>query len=328
MKKKVKKIIKIIVLISVTILFALSCVVINFLLHLKEYKPTESSNYYSTYYVYIPSRVAKEAKSGEEVNLLVIPNNTGSISNDIGVHKRFAIIQAFISHIVFKDLNTVLLIPVFPRTEEESKIYTHALDRDTLLTEKKQLRKTDLQLNFMIDETIDRFNQEGWEVNRRCLFFGHSASGMFVNRYTVLHPDKVSAVAVFAPGGWAIAPVKNFDGHNLRYPVGIDDIYELTGFEFNADAFKEVPHFFAIGSKDTNDSVPFSDSYDDEDRAIINSLFGNTPIDRWEQSEKIYEGILEDVEFKIYENMGHTPSIQSLKDAVEFFKSTLKDNRY
>ena len=48
-------------------------------------------------------------------------------------------------------LNTPLVIPVFPRTKKDWRVYTHALDRDTLLLENDQRQRLDLQLIRMVE---------------------------------------------------------------------------------------------------------------------------------------------------------------------------------
>ncbi|MEQ1922376.1 MAG: hypothetical protein ABL952_07695, partial [Pyrinomonadaceae bacterium] len=63
--------------------------------------------------------------------------------------------------------------------------------------------------------------------------------------------------------------------------------------------------FIFIGAKDENDSVPFGDSYDDEDRDIINPLFGNKPVDRWPISEALYKQAGLNAVFKIYPEIAH-----------------------
>ena len=113
---------------------------------------------------------------------------------------------------MFKDLDVVILVPVFPRPEENWRIYTHALDRDVLETDIPELRRLDLQLEAMIDDATNRLSRQSWRVNPKVLMWGFSASGMFVNRFTLLHPDRVLAVVVGSPGGWPIAPVKRWLG--------------------------------------------------------------------------------------------------------------------
>jgi pimeloyl-ACP methyl ester carboxylesterase len=322
--KRITNILKILFIIIIGLICA---IIINFFTHLKKYIPADESEFYSPYYVYISSSVAKKAENREELNILVMPNNTGTTSDNLGSHERVALLQTFIAHIVFKDLNTIILIPAFPRTKEQGDVYTHALDRDTLLTEVKEISRTDVQLNAMVDETTKRLTQNRWQVNGRFMMFGQSASGMFVNRYCLLHPERVSAAVIFSPGGWAIAPVRQYNGQDLRYPIGIDDVEQLVGNKLNLEAYKEIPHLFVIGSEDSNDSVPYSDGYADEDRDLINSNFGKTPIERWKESERLYEAVLINVEFKTYKGMGHIPSLESLKDAVQFLKDILNKNK-
>jgi hypothetical protein len=152
---------------------------------------------------------------------------------------------------------------------------------------------------------------------------GFSASGMFANRFTVLHPDIVKAAAIGSPGGWPISPVGTWQGKNLRYHVGIYDLQQLINSPFNLDQFKLVPLFFFMGSADTNDSVPYSDSYSSEDRDLVNSLFGNTPIERWPKAKQIYEGIGSKCQFVLYSGVRHEISNTMKADIIKFFD----DNR-
>lgn len=320
MKKLIKKTLKIFALIITSSIVLVLISIINFALHIDKHEPKIESEYYSPYYVYSSSKTNKRAKNGEAISILVLPNNTGMTSDNLKTHKKFALLQSYLSHILFKDMNTIILVPVFPRPHENGNIYTQALDRDTMVTNIKELNRLDLQLNAMIDEVKSKYSEVGWKVNEKILMWGHSASGMFVNRYTILHPENVKATAVFSPGGWAIAPIENFKGQELRYPIGIADLNEIAQIDFHKEIYKQIPQLFIIGSNDTNDSVPYSDSYEDIDREIINTLFGETPLDRWQISEKIYKEEMFDVQFITYKGMGHFPSIRALQESVKFLQ--------
>ena len=156
---------------------------------------------------------------------------------------------------------------------------------------------------------------------------GFSASGMFVNRFTVLHPERVLAAVVGSPGGWPIAPVSSWEGQTLRYPIGVADVQELTGESFDLEAFRRVPMLFFIGDRDTNDSVPYRDSYDDEDRTLIFNLFGGTPVERWDDAQAIYASIGADAEFRMYPGVGHTFSLDEFIAVREFFARALADEK-
>ncbi|MGF7059694.1 alpha/beta hydrolase family protein [Brassicibacter mesophilus] len=318
MKKSIfKKTLKIISIILVLILVCSTIYLVNFITKLKKYNPSEGGKYYWPYYVYISNGVKQKLEKGENVNILVLPNNSMGVSDNMSRHEMYSIFHALVGHIMFGDLNTIILVPIFPRPQKEFLIYTHALDRDVMVTDIKELQRLDLQLIAMIDEVRGR--NEKWKINKKVLMWGFSASGMFTNRFTLLHPDRVLASVVGSPGGWPIAPVKEWQGKLLRYPIGIGDFYKITGAQFDLDTYKNVPQFLFLGENDTNDSVPYDDSYDNEDEKLINKLFGYEPIKRWEYAEKIYKEVEIDAKFKVYKGVGHRPTLKSFKEAKEFF---------
>src|SRR5262249_49789076 len=133
--------------------------------------------------------------------------------------------RAFDYRRIADQLGTPMLIPIFSRPSSEPTIYTHALDRDTLITARPDLQRLDLQLIAMIDDARNRLGG----IDGRVLIVGFSASGMFADRFTALHPDRVRGAAIGSPGGWPIAPMSTYAGHTLRYPVGVGDLETLVG---------------------------------------------------------------------------------------------------
>ena len=57
------------------------------------------------------------------------------------------------------------------------------------------------------DDARGRLRAHGTPTDPRVLLQGFSASAMFANRFTVLHPQRVRAATIGSPGGWPIAPV-------------------------------------------------------------------------------------------------------------------------
>jgi pimeloyl-ACP methyl ester carboxylesterase len=212
-------------------------------------------------------------------------------------------------------------MPVFPRPEIDWKIYTHALDRDSLTTDKKEYARFDIQLVAMIDDARRRLAEENIGIEKRVLIYGFSASGMFTNRFAFLHPDRVLAAAVGSPGGWPIAPSEEFQGKKLRYPIGVDDLKAVAGKKIDIDKVRGVKFFVFLGDKDDNDSVVFGDGYEPEDKELVFSLFGKTPVERWEKSKKLYEKAKLNAEFKLYPDIGHTLTPAIIDDVNTFFAS-------
>ncbi len=298
-----------------------------FFLRLTKVTPAADAAFRWPYYLYAPLSMEDNRILHEPIHLLVLPNNTGTTSDDWAVHDQSARNSVFPYQLLFGDMNVAILVPTFPRPDNEWQYYTHALDRDTLTSEIPDLLRIDLQLVAMIDDATNRLSQQGWTVDRKVLMMGFSASGMFVNRFTVLHPDRVLAAAVGSPGGWPIAPVSIWKGTSLRYPVGVADLKELTGAAFDLETFRQVPMLFFIGNRDANDSVPFPDSYDDEDRALIYGLFGGTPVERWDDAEAIYISVGANAEFRMYPGVDHTITLEEFIAIREFFVRALADEK-
>jgi dienelactone hydrolase len=272
------------------------------------------------YYLYVPKAMRAAAKDGKKTRMiLVIPNNAGKLSDDFTVHEE-DVKRKFKPNAQIADrLGVALLTPVFPRPQTEWKIYTHALDRDAMTTAKKEFARFDLQLIAMIDDARSRLAKEKLKFDKRVFMIGFSASGMFANRFTFLHPKRIKAAVVGSPGGWAIVPVASFKERTLRYPVGTDDFKAISGDKFDLKNLRKVPLFMFLGERDENDSVIFRDSYEKEDEELIFALFGKTPVERWSVSKKLYLDNKLNAEFRLYPNVAHTVTKEMSNDIFAFF---------
>ena len=279
-----------------------------------------SNGFLYPYFLYVPPalREAKNLKAPQTI--LVLPNNTGRLEDDLKVHEDYITRRTGQYADTAAKLEVVVLIPVFPRPKTDWKIYTHALDRDSMLTYKKEYSRFDLQLMAMIDHARNALSGEKIKTDKRVMIMGFSASGMFANRFTFLHPDRVKGAAIGSPGGWPIAPVDSVDGKTLRYPIGTGDIKLVSGEKLDLKALRKVPMFIFLGDQDDNDSVIFGDGYDQEDTDLIFALFGKTPIDRWEKIKKLYTDNKLSATFKLYPGIKHTVTTEMYNDLVAFFK--------
>ncbi len=270
------------------------------------------------YYLYVPPALRADSARGKLRTVLVLPNNTGKLDDDPAVHDSAS--RVVVGHYrgVAARLGVAVLMPAFPRPRSQDNLYTHALDRDALLTREPGLRRLDLQLVAMVDDARRRLAAEGVRTEERVLLHGHSAAGMFVSRFALLHPGRVKAASVGAPGGWPIAPVAAHEGRRLRYPVGVADLREVAGAPFDRRRAARVPMFLFLGADDTNDSVPYDDSYDAEDRAVVLEAFGPTPAARWPAAEAIYRAALPLATFRTYPGVGHEVNREMWADVWAF----------
>jgi dienelactone hydrolase len=270
------------------------------------------------YYLYVPPELREASARKGKQTILVLPNNTGAVDDAMEVHEADVKKRMAISREVASVLRVMVLTPVFPRPKTDWRIYTHALDRDALTTDKKEYRRFDLQLIAMIDDARARLAKENLKFDKRVLLNGFSATGMFANRFTFLHPERVKAAAIGSPGGWAIAPAPVFQEKTLRYPIGTGDFEAVSGEKFDLKKVRKVPLFIFLGDQDDNDSVVFGDAYEEEDKNLIFELFGKTPVERWNVSKSLYEQSKMNAEFRLYPNVKHTVSPEMRRDVRAF----------
>lgn len=288
------------------------------------YPANADKGYYAGFYVYISPGAKKIADRGKAITFLIQPNNSGTTSDNPGVHKRDAWWTGLERYRIANELNVILLVPTFIRPGTDWHIYTHALDRDVLVTDRKDLSRLDLQLLAMIDETRVFLKQQGINSNAKFLIQGFSASGMFANRFTMLHPSRILAAGIGSPGGWPVAPLKKYNGKMLPYPAGVGDLEILTGRPFDSITYVNVPQLFIMGSEDDNDSLDFSDGWDKDLASVVVALFGDDPKSRWPNSETLYKSVNANTRFILVDGVGHDrKKLQSY--TTEFFFNILKE---
>ncbi len=295
-----------------------------YVLRVQHFEANPTDGYYADFYLYISPEAQRMAEKGSQITILVQPNNSGTNSDDPKVHLRDAWVTGFERYKIANELGVVLLVPAFVRPGEDSYIYTHALDRDTFTTERIDLNRIDLQLIAMIDHARLTLADSGIQTDEKIIIQGFSASGMFANRFTVLHPERVKAATIGSPGGWPIAPVATYSAEQLKYPAGIADLESLTGVPFDSAAYNAIPQLIYMGSMDDNDSLDFTDGWDEVDAQQVNALFGADPISRWDDAEAIYWNAGANVQFLLVDGVGHDR--KSLQEySTEFFKKVLID---
>jgi predicted esterase len=275
--------------------------------------------------------VLRYPESGSNVTpfLIVEPNNTGTVADDLNTHLESAMSLARgrpVGGFVAKYLNAPLLVPVFPRPKSDWHLYTHALDRDTMLISEGKMKRIDQQLLAMIAYAREKLSSRGLVVSEKSLFNGFSASGTFVNRFTAMYPEYVHAVAAGGINAVAIVPMQNLEGHLLNYPIGINDLQSITGREFQRAQWIEVPQFLYMGADDTNDAVSFDDGYSESERLVVHQTLGAVMLpNRWQTVQDTYESVGANVVFKTYDGIGHGTNRTINTDVAEFFRSTIPD---
>jgi hypothetical protein len=283
-----------------------------------------AKGFYWPYYLSYPNGL------GQNVRLLVQPNNSSTVSDDPAFHDQEAYELIRSTSWFAVNLGVPFLVPTFPRPQtfqvpEGGGLYTHALDRYSLWlpTVPENLRRVDLQLMAMINDARDRLAETGRAMDEKILIMGFSGSGAFSIRFTTLHPEIVKAVSPGAPGGWPTAPINDWEGITLRYPIGVADVEELTGQPFNLNAFRKVAKYIYAGDQDVNNALDVRDM-PQEDKDKICALLTCGPykiVNRWPIAQQMYKSAGVQGHFVIYPGAGHFYTPQMWDDRLTFFRS-------
>lgn len=93
----------------------------------------------------------------------------------------------------------------------------------------------------MVDEIAERYHVR----SDRFLLFGFSGGGHFTHRFLYLHPDRLLAASIGAPG------VVTLPDDTLPWPAGLSNVDEVLGGKPDWDAIGRVPVHMVIGDRDT-----------------------------------------------------------------------------
>ncbi|MFW6357024.1 MAG: hypothetical protein ACOC2Y_09915 [Spirochaetota bacterium] len=278
-----------------------------------------SRGYHFNAYLWIPSEAIRVHR------LLVTPNNTGTADDSLELHDTRAY-RAFTGSWegrIAEELGAPHLMPVFPRPRTDWQYYTHSLDSDTLKITSGALRRLDLQLLAMINDVREYLGEaHGIRLPGQVLLSGFSASGTFVNRFTVLHPDRVRAVACGGVNAIPILPVSSYEGTRLPYHIGIADLESITGREFDLAAWQRVSQYVYMGELDANDTTLYDDGFTRAEAALVWDTVGKDMSVRWANCIGVYLAHTERAQMVTYLGLEHNVVVQ---DMVEFLRVNADD---
>ena len=127
----------------------------------------------------------------------------------------------------------MILAPLFPRGER----YQHlGIGEDDVI-------RADLRLLDLVDEIGGRYNVETATFD----LFGFSAGGQFAHRFMYVHPGRLRAVVIAAPGTVTLPSIRD------RWPGGVADLGTLTNVRFDLAQVWRVRPMLIVGEDDVDD---------------------------------------------------------------------------
>lgn len=284
--------------------------------------PETSSGFNYPYYLRMPKGPAPSVPA-----VLVVESNNTGVRDDFAEHieaVKGQVTGEGLGPLVAGRLGQPLLIPVFPRSREHWEIYTHALDRDSMLLRDDKAERLDLQLLSMVAHARQKLDAAGLATREEFVLVGFSASGTFSNRFAFLHPERLLAVVSGAVNAFPMLPVPRLGGMELKFPLGTADIPAIAGRSFQRERWREVPQFIFMGAEDDNDALQFDDAYSVSERETVFSALGEPMAERWARAQLAYLETRPKVTFVTYGNVGHWTDKRINRDVVNFVQTEIE----
>lgn len=190
--------------------------------------------------------------------------------------------------------DAIVLAPLFP-------INTHsAYDQENYKFIDYEGTRYDLVLLSMVDEVAAKYRLR----DLRFLLFGFSGGGHFVHRFFYLHPHRLLALSIGAPG------VVTLLDDTSDWWVGVRDVYTKFGVKLNLPAMRRVPVQMVVGSQDITrfpDVIDRASPYymGEGVRGASFNAAGDTRIERIQTLKKSFEKAGIGVRYDEVEGAGH-----------------------
>lgn len=131
--------------------------------------------------------------------------------------------------------NCVVLAPLFPvgvRGDMEASGYKYMIEHDI---------RYDAVLLSMVEQAGELIKRKF----EKFMLFGFSGGGHFTHRFLYLHPDRLKAVSIGAPGSVTLLD------ETMDWWPGIRNFKNIFGRDINFEALKDVKVHMSVGSLDT-----------------------------------------------------------------------------
>ncbi|MEE2862288.1 MAG: alpha/beta hydrolase [Pseudomonadota bacterium] len=171
--------------------------------------------------LYVPPAAAE----GRKVDLLVAVHGTGRTS-------ALEFRDGFAEFGLYNDC--AILCPIFPvgvRGDGARSAYKYLAEGDI---------RYDQVLLSMVAEMGAKYGQD-WS---KFAIFGYSGGGHFAHRFAILHPERLWAASIGAPGSVTLLDP------DRDWWVGVRDLSARFGRPFDADALARVPVQMVVGGLD------------------------------------------------------------------------------
>ena len=183
------------------------------------------------------------------------------------------------------------------------------------------------QINAMIDDAKKYiYEKKNIALQEKVIAHGFSSSAKFVLRYATCYPSKVSLLIAGGFGAQCFIPLKTLPKCGkeipLPYPIGVYDMKEITGKEFDNTSFMKMKQFYFMGElEDNSNDTAFNNRHTDVViQNLYRKIFGEDIHTRLNFEKQLLKDMgYHNIEIKVYPDFGHsaTPAIKKTTQLIE-----------
>jgi poly(3-hydroxybutyrate) depolymerase len=183
----------------------------------------------------------------------------------------------------------------------------------------KYIREGDIRYDHVLNDMVDEVSRRYGKDFGQFALFGYSGGGHFVHRYFMLHPNRLWAVSIGAPGSVTLLDPSR------DWWVGTRNIEALFGQSIDTASMAKVPVQMIVGSADLE---TWEITHKEGKRHWMPGAndAGKTRPERLDSLRRSFEASGISVRFDLVPNMAHD-GLRSVGPATEFLASSLEIRR-
>ncbi len=273
--------------------------------------PREEDNFSIPYILVIPKQLKDNCLLAVETNNLETENKDRLL--DKGLLTSYCLTKKL------KEYDNPVVVPIIPSVKNGIPYYQHLSRECFLVPEDNPFHRIDLQVLNIIDDAKRRI-PENAKINEKIFLNGYSASGVFAQRFALLHPEIVDTLCVGGAIGSIPLPITN-----LEYPLGIADYLDIMGKKFDLESYSQIKFRYYVGSLEDkrkttewydengeyapmHDMSYFDRSVSSEGGMKLREMFGINMIERSKKQFYLMNEMGMDVNYEIFEGRTHNNS--------------------
>lgn len=144
------------------------------------------------------------------------------------------------------NLPAPIVIPLIPSYENYPYLQQLSKECFNISSDDKNYRIDEQVVKIISKAKIIIEEENGLVVKDKIFLNGYSSSGVFAQRFALLHPDIIETACIGVASGSIPIPTDYF-----AYPLGIADYESLTGEKFDLKSYSNIKFRYYVGEFET-----------------------------------------------------------------------------